>query len=62
MDKIRSKIERNSFDPPLSRLEEEVAFWEEQVKVFHECADKLVAMKKEQDDVIKQEQIYSNLK
>ncbi|XP_063831569.1 uncharacterized protein LOC135080775 isoform X1 [Ostrinia nubilalis] len=62
IDRIRSKIEEYSYDPPISRLEEEVAYWEDRVNEFHQIAGKLVMLKKEQADVIKQEEIYQSMK
>lgn len=62
IDRIRAKIQEYSYNPPISRLEEEVAYWQDRIKEFDKIASKLVMLKKAQDDVMKQEEIYNSMK
>ncbi|KAL0869416.1 hypothetical protein ABMA27_007654 [Loxostege sticticalis] len=62
IDRIRAKIQEYSYNPPISRLEEEVAYWQDRIKEFDKIASKLVLLKKAQDEVMKQEEIYNSMK
>ncbi|XP_052756729.1 uncharacterized protein LOC113516352 [Galleria mellonella] len=58
---IREKIENSKYDIPLSRLSEEVAYWEERLREFHQIVDGLRKLKTEQTVLTKQEQIYQSM-
>ncbi|XP_059050814.1 uncharacterized protein LOC131845738, partial [Achroia grisella] len=58
---IHEKIEDCKYDVPISKLREEVQYWEERVKEFHKIADGLWKLNAERAELIKQEEIYKSM-
>nr|XP_037876325.1 uncharacterized protein LOC110384865 isoform X3 [Bombyx mori] len=59
---MQEKIENRETNVHISRLEQEVSFWEKRITDFNQCADLLTKLKTEFDTIVKEEDVYNNLR
>lgn len=59
---MQEKIENRETNVHISRLEQEVSFWEKRIREFNQCADLLTKLKSEFDTIVKEENVYNNLR